>query len=161
MECLVCFVVLIFFCNFNNGLVELLEGIVMGNMSFVVKVENGMMVEDGVLKVNFFCFRFWFVLLMLLVEIIKNGNCFNSMGKVCDGLEIFVVDGNILEEILFFEFFKVLLYFLCFSEILMWILYLIVCMCLLILFLMIVKLFVLRRECKKDYDMVIKGEFDV
>lgn len=74
----------------------------MGNMSFVVKVENGMMVEDGVLKVNFFCFRFWFVLLMLLVEIIKNGNCFNSMGKVCDGLEIFVVDGNILEEILFF-----------------------------------------------------------
>lgn len=82
------------------------------------------------------------VLIMLLVEIIKNGNYMNNI-LFKDILEIFVMDGERFDDILMFEIFKVFLYFLCFSEILMKILYFIVCMCLVILLFMIVKFFVL------------------
>ena len=160
MERLVCLVVLISLCNFNYGLEKLLEGTVTGNMSLTAKVDNGTTVEDGASKVNSSRLRSRPALLMLSVEVIKNGNRSNSTGKARDGSEIFVVDGNTPEEISFFEPPKASPYFPRFSEISMRTLYLIVCMCLLILLLMIVKLLVSRRERRKDYDMVTKGEFD-
>lgn len=160
MERLVCLVVLISLCNSNHGLEKLPEGTVTGNRSLTAKVENGTTMEDGASKVNSSRFRSRPALLMLSVEIIKNGNRSNSTGKARDGSEIFVVDGNTPEEISFFEPPKASPYFPRFSEISMRTLYLIVCMCLLILLLMIVKLLVSRRERRKDYDMVTKGEFD-
>lgn len=160
MERLVCLVVLISLCNFNYGLEKLPEGTVTGNRSLTAKVDNGTTVEDGASKVNSSRLRSRPALLMLSVEIIKNGNRSNSTGKARDGSEIFVVDGNTPEEISFFEPPKASPYFPRFSEISMRTLYLIVCMCLLILLLMIVKLLVSRRERRKDYDMVTKGEFD-
>lgn len=159
MQRFVCLVVLITLCNANHGLEKLPEGTVTGNKSLAAKVENGTM-EDGASKVNSSRYRSRPALLMLSVEIIKNGNRSNSTDKARDGSEIFVVDGNTPEEISFFEPPKASPYFPRFSEISMRTLYLIVCMCLLILLLMIVKLLVSRRERKKDYDVVTKGEFD-
>lgn len=161
MERFVFIVFLISLCNAIYGLEKLPEVTVTGNKSLAAKVENGTMVEDGASKVNSSRFRSRPALLMLSVEIIKNGNRSNSTDKARDGSEIFVVDGgNTPEEISFFEPPKASPYFPRFSEISMRTLYLIVCMCLLILLLMIVKLLVSRRERKKDYDMVTKGEFD-
>lgn len=161
MERFVFIVFLISLCNAIYGLEKLPEVTVTGNKSLAAKVENGTMVEDGASKVNSSRFRSRPALLMLSVEIIKNGNRSNSTDKARDGSEIFVVDGgNTPEEVSFFEPPKASPYFPRFSEISMRTLYLIVCMCLLILLLMIVKLLVSRRERKKDYDMVTKGEFD-
>lgn len=160
MERFVCLVVLISLCKSNFGVEKLPEGTITGNNSLGAKVKNGTMLEDGASKVNSSRFRSRPALLMLSVEIIKNGNRSNSTDKVRDGSEIFVVDGSTPEEISFFEPPKASPYFPRFSEISMRTLYLIVCMCLLILLLMIVKLLVSRRERKKDYDMVTKGEFD-
>lgn len=161
MERFVFIVFLISLCNAIYGLEKLPEVTVTGNKSLAAKVENGTMVEDGASKVNSSRFRSRPALLMLSVEIIKNGNRSNSTDKARDGSEIFVVDGgNTPEEVSFFERPKASPYFPRFSEISMRTLYLIVCMCLLILLLMIVKLLVSRRERKKDYDMVTKGEFD-
>ena len=98
-------------------------------------------------------------LIMLSVEIIKNGNhTNNTLPK--DTSEIFVMDGERSDDISMFETPKASPYFPRFSEISMKTLYFIVCMCLAILLLMIVKLLVSRRERKKDYDLVTKGEFD-
>lgn len=161
MERFVFIVFLISLCNAIYGLEKLPEVTVTGNKSLAAKVENGTMVEDGASKVNSSRFRSRPALLMLSVEIIKNVNRSNSTDKARDGSEIFVVDGgNTPEEVSFFEPPKASPYFPRFSEISMRTLYLIVCMCLLILLLMIVKLLVSRRERKKDYDMVTKGEFD-
>ena len=160
MERFVCLVVLISLCNSNYGLEELSQRNVTGNKSLAEKLENGTMVEEGASRVNSSRFRNRPALLMLSVEILKNGNRSNSTDKARDGSEIFVIDGNAPEEISFFEPPKASPYFPRFSEISMRTLYLIVCMCLLILLLMIVKLLVSRRERKKDYDMVTKGEFD-
>lgn len=161
MERFVFIVFLISLCNAIYGLEKLPEVTVTGNKSLAAKVENGTMVEDGASKVNSSRFRSRPALLMLSVEIIKNGNRSNNTDKARDGSEIFVVDGgNTPEEVSFFEPPKASPYFPRFSEISMRTLYLIVCMCLLILLLMIVKLLVSRRERKKDYDMVTKGEFD-
>lgn len=161
MERFVFIVFLISLCNAIYGLEKLPEVTVTGNKSLAAKVENGTMVEDGASKVNSSLFGSRPALLMLSVEIIKNGNRSNSTDKARDGSEIFVVDGgNTPEEVSFFEPPKASPYFPRFSEISMRTLYLIVCMCLLILLLMIVKLLVSRRERKKDYDMVTKGEFD-
>ncbi|KAL9973923.1 hypothetical protein ACROYT_G020442 [Oculina patagonica] len=158
MERFVCLIVLITLCNANHSLEKLPEGTVIANKSLAAKIENGT-IEDGASKVNA-SHRSLPALLMLSVEIIKNGNRSNSTEKTRDGSEIFVVDGSSPEEISFFEPPKASPYFPRFSEISMRTLYLIVCMCLLILLLMIVKLLVSRRERKKDYDMVTKGEFD-
>lgn len=160
MERMVCIVVLVSIFSSSYGLEKLPEGTVTGNKSLAAKVENGTVVENGGSKMNSSRFISRPALLMLSVEIIKNGNSSNSTDKARDGSEIFVVDGNTPEEISFFEPPKASPYFPRFSEISMRTLYLIVCMCLLILLLMIVKLLVSRRERKKDYDMVTKGEFD-
>lgn len=58
------------------------------------------MFENGLLIVNVI-YMIIFFLIMLFVEIIKNGNCFNNIEKVCDGFEIFFLDGKILEEFFF------------------------------------------------------------
>lgn len=158
MERFVCLVVLITLCNANHSLEKLPEGTVIANKSLAAKTENAT-IDDGASKVNA-SHRSRPALLMLSVEILKNGNRSNSTEKARDGSEIFVVDGNSPEEISFFEPPKASPYFPRFSEISMRTLYLIVCMCLLILLLMIVKLLVSRRERRKDYDMVTKGEFD-
>lgn len=157
MERFVCFIVLITLCNANLSVEKSPEETVTANWSLAAKIENGTI--DAAEKVNSSHISRP-ALLMLSVEIIKNGNRSNSTGKARDGSEIFVVDGNSPEEISFFEPPKASPYFPRFSEISMRTLYLIVCMCLLILLLMIVKLLVSRRERKKDYDMVTKGEFD-
>ena len=158
MERFVCLIVLITLCNTSQSLEKLPEGTVIANKSLAAKIENGT-IEDGASKLNS-SHRSRPALLMLSVEIIKNGNHSNSTEKARDGSEIFVVDGSPPDEIAFFEPPKASPYFPRFSEISMRTLYLIVCMCLLILLLMIVKLLVSRRERKKDYDMVTKGEFD-
>lgn len=98
-------------------------------------------------------------LIMLSVEIIKNVSRTNNATSR-DGSEVFVIDGDSPDEISLFQSPKASPYFPRFSEISMRTLYLIVCMCLAILLLMIVKLLVSRRERKRDYDLVTKGEFD-
>lgn len=160
MEHFICLVVFITLCNAIHGLEKFPEGTVVTNKSLAAKFENGT-IEDGALKVNI-SHKSRPALIMLSVEIIKSGNrSSNTTDKARDGSEIFVIDGNTPEEISFFEPPKASPYFPRFSEISMRTLYLIVCMCLLILLLMIVKLLVSRRERgKKDYDMVTKGEFD-
>lgn len=158
MERFVCLIVLITLCNANHSLEKLPEGTFIANKSLAAKIENTT-IDNGASKVNA-SHRSRPALLMLSVEILKNGNRSNSTEKARDGSEIFVVDGNSPEEISFFEPPKASPYFPRFSEISMRTLYLIVCMCLLILLLMIVKLLVSRRERRKDYDMVTKGEFD-
>ena len=132
---------------------------ILANESLGARFQNGT-IEDGSSKVNS-SRRSRPALIMLSVEIIKNGNRSNNTDNAPDGSEIFVLDGNTPEEISFFHRPKASPYFPRFSEISMRTLYLIVCMCLLILLLMIVKLLVSRKERKlKDYDMVTKGEFD-
>lgn len=152
-----CLIVFIAFTNADQVPVKLKEPTGLGNGSLAAKLENKTIIKDGITRINTTKHRP--ALIMLSVEIIKNGNRTNNT-STRDGSEIFVVDGDKSEEISFFEPPKASPYFPRFSEISMKTLYLIVCMCLAILLLMIVKLLVSRRERKKDYDLVTKGEFD-
>lgn len=154
---LCCFVVFITLAEAVQDKVILKEPSSPGNGSLAAKLENGTVVKDDIAQVNTTTHRP--ALIMLSVEFIKDGNHTNNTIPR-DGSEIFVVDGDRSEEISFFEPPKASPYFPRFSEISMKTLYLIVCMCLVILLLMIVKLLVSRRERKKDYDLVTKGEFD-
>lgn len=123
------------------------------NVSLAAIPKNGTILKDDtVSRINTST-----ALIMLSVEIIKNGNRTNNTSPKGTS-EILVIDGD--DEMSLLETPKASPYFPRFSEISMKTLYLIVCMCLAILFLMIVKLLVSRRERKKDYDLVTKGEFD-
>ncbi|KAK2551669.1 hypothetical protein P5673_027455 [Acropora cervicornis] len=125
------------------------------NVSLAAIPKNGTILKDDtVSRINTST-----ALIMLSVEIIKNGNRTNNTSPK-DTSEILVIDGDRSDEMSLLETPKASPYFPRFSEISMKTLYLIVCMCLAILLLMIVKLLVSRRERKKDYDLVTKGEFD-
>lgn len=125
------------------------------NVSLAAIPKNGTILKDDtVSRINTST-----ALIMLSVEIIKNGNHTNNTSPK-DTSEILVIDGDRSDEMSLLETPKASPYFPRFSEISMKTLYLIVCMCLVILLLMIVKLLVSRRERKKDYDLVTKGEFD-
>lgn len=125
------------------------------NVSLAAISKNGTILKDDtVSRINTST-----ALIMLSVEIIKNGNRINNTSPK-DTSEILVIDGDRSDEMSLLETPKASPYFPRFSEISMKTLYLIVCMCLAILLLMIVKLLVSRRERKKDYDLVTKGEFD-
>lgn len=125
------------------------------NVSLAAIPKNGSILKDDtVSRINAST-----ALIMLSVEIIKNGNRTNNTSPK-DTSEILVIDGDRSDEMLLLKTPKASPYFPRFSEISMKSLYLIVCMCLAILLLMIVKLLVSRRERKKDYDLVTKGEFD-
>lgn len=125
------------------------------NVSLAAIPNNGTILKDDTLsRINTST-----ALIMLSVEIIKNGNRTNNTTPK-DTSEILVIDGDRSDEMSLLETPKASPYFPRFSEISMKTLYLIVCMCLAILLLMIVKLLVSRRERKKDYDLVTKGEFD-
>ena len=125
------------------------------NVSLAASPKNGTILkDDSVSRINTST-----ALIMLSVEIIKNGNRTNNTSPK-DTSEILVIDGDRSDEMSLLETPKASPYFPRFSEISMKTLYLIVCMCLAILLLMIVKLLVSRRERKKDYDLVTKGEFD-
>ena len=153
-----CLVVFISFAEADQDPATMKEPPGVGNGSLATKIENKTIVKDDIARINNASHRP--ALIMLSVAIIKNGNRTNNT-SVRDGSEIFVVDGDRSEEIgSFFESPKASPYFPRFSEISMKTLYLIVCMCLAILLLMIVKLLVSRRDRKKDYDLVTKGEFD-
>lgn len=152
-----CLVVFISFAEANQDPATIKEPPGVGNGSLATKIENKTIVKDGIARINNASHRP--ALIMLSVAIIKNGNRTNNT-SARDGSEIFVVDGDRPEEMSFFESPKASPYFPRFSEISMKTLYLIVCMCLAILLLMIVKLLVSRRDRKKDYDLVTKGEFD-
>ena len=152
-----CLIVFISFAEADQDPAFIKEPPGLGNGSLATKIENETIVKDDIARINNATHRP--ALIMLSVSIIKNGNHTNNT-SVRDGSEIFVVDGDRSEEMSFFEPPKASPYFPRFSEISMKTLYLIVCMCLAILLLMIVKLLVSRRERKKDYDLVTKGEFD-
>ena len=159
MAHLFCFIILIIFLSVSYAIEsEAPQGKAIANKSLEATFRNGT-VENGTSTVNSTHIAIP-SLIMLSVEIIKKGNRSNNTEKARDGSEIFVLDGKTPEKISFFQPPKASPYFPRFSEISMRTLYLIVCMCLLILLLMIVKLLVSRKERKKDYDMVTKGEFD-
>lgn len=153
-----CLVVFVAFTNADQDPTELKEPLrQLGNASLATKLVNETIETVGKALVNTTSHRP--AVIMLSVEIIKKGNRTNN-STALDGSEIFMVDGDAPEEISLFEPPKASPYFPRFSEISMKTLYLIVCLCLAILLLMIVKLLVSRRERKKDYDLVTKGEFD-
>ena len=154
---LFCFIAFIAFANADQDPVNVKEPTSLRNRSTAEKLENGTTIRGDTARRNISSHRP--ALIMLSVEIIKNGNRTDNT-TARDGSEIFVVDEDRPEEISLFAPPKASPYFPRFSEISMRTLYLIVCMCLAILLLMIVKLLVSRRERKKDYDLVTKGEFD-
>lgn len=152
-----CLVVFISFAEADQDPATIKESPGVGNGSPATKIENKTNVKDDIARINNASHRP--ALIMLSVAIIKNGNRTDNT-SVRDGSEVFVMDADRSEEMSFFESPKASPYFPRFSEISMKTLYLIVCMCLAILLLMIVKLLVSRRDRKKDYDLVTKGEFD-
>lgn len=158
MANLLCFIVLIIVFSATYAIESGLQGTAVINKSLEARFRNETL-ENGSSIVNATHMTIP-SLIMLSVEIIKNGNRSNNTEKTRDGSEIFFLDGKTPEELSFLQPPKASPYFPRFSEISMRTLYLIVCMCLLILLLMIVKLLVSRKERKKDYDMVTRGEFD-